>query len=154
MSAWSKKLKHIELPAAALKESSIQTWKKTGAVQELLKVSSLKFTTPEEPLPLVEEVEPAVAPLSPLKQFKVRRGPLLEYDPNHPRLPKGTPTVGDKHAGEWTKDNKHLKDDIWEEGDFIYDMNTGYPLKIINKNNQLYAQDNMGGIIVYCFCVE
>ena len=147
MSAWSKKLKHIDLPAAVLKESSIQTWKKTGAVQELLKVSSLMITTPEEPPPLVEEVEPAVAPLSPLKQFKVRRGPLLEYDPNQPRLPKGTPTVGDKHAGEWTKDNKHLKDDIWAEGDFIYHMDTGYPLKIINKNGSLYAQDKAG--IVY-----
>ena len=52
----------------------------------------------------MEEVEPAVAPLPPLKQFRIRREPLLEYDPSQPRLPKGTPTVGDKHAGEFTED--------------------------------------------------
>ena len=133
--AWEKQLKHIDLPAAVLKESSTQTWKKTGAVQELLKVSSLMITTPEEPTPLVEEVEPAVAPLPPLKQFRIRRGPLLEYDPNQPRLPKGTPTVGDVHAGEWRKGGNWASKSEQGEIDFKKGL-TQFSVQKKNKDDE------------------
>ena len=136
--AWSKKVKYIEFPVVAKPEATIQTWKKTGAVQELLKVSSLEITAPEEPVQLVEEVEPD-QPLRSLTKFRIHREDV-EFEKKHPRVSAGT-----EKGGEFTK--KHLKDDVWAEGNFIYHMDTGYPLKIINKDGSLYAQDKAG--VVY-----
>ena len=129
MSAWSKKLKYIEFPVVAKPEMTIQTWKKTGAVQELLKVSSLEITAPEEPIPLVEEVEAVDPPFHLLTKFRVHREDV-EFEKKHPRVPGGP------KGGEFTNKTQwgQGQHDIWAEGDFIYHMDTGYPLKIINKN--------------------
>ena len=72
-----------------------------------------------------------------LRKFRVHREDV-EFEKKHPRV------SGGPKGGEFTK--KHLKDDIWAEGDFIYHMNTGYPLKIINKDSKLYAQDKAGKV--------
>ena len=73
-----------------------------------------------------------------LTKFRVHREDV-EFEKKHPRVSAGT-----EKGGEFT--NKHLKDDVWAEGDFIYHMDTGYPLKVINKYGSLYAQDKAGVI--------
>ena len=64
---------------------------------------------------------------------------------NQPRLPKGTPTVGDKHAGEWTKGTQAFISG-WKDGDVIYHNVTGYPLKVFYQDNKLMVQTQHGAV--------